>query len=169
MCVNTRDDFLLISQLGDISSLGQPLINLGIRPASTEAYPNDSSLVVLHSDIGTCGPPCSLPGHVFPSTCFPLHLPIPIVIARDSVPFPVCALFVDRRLVTQEREAKRNYKEAFEALTKAKEKMEASAKQEEALRRDLIEAFDGYFEAKVRRGGCQALAHRSPSKQYCFA
>lgn len=53
------------------------------------------------------------------------------------------------RLVTQEREAKRQYKEAFEALAKAKTKMEASAKQEEGLRRDLIDSFDGYLEAKV--------------------
>lgn len=53
------------------------------------------------------------------------------------------------RLVTQEREAKRQYKEAFEALAKARTKMEASAKQEEGLRRDLIDSFDGYLEAKV--------------------
>ena len=54
--------------------------------------------------------------------------------------------------MTQEREAKRQYKEAFEALAKAKAKMEASAKQEEGLRRDLIESFDGYLEAKVGVG-----------------
>lgn len=51
--------------------------------------------------------------------------------------------------MTQEREAKRQYKEAFEALAKAKAKMEASAKQEEGLRRDLIDSFDSYLEAKV--------------------
>ncbi|CAN0064948.1 unnamed protein product [Scytosiphon promiscuus] len=53
-------------------------------------------------------------------------------------------------LVTREREAKRNYKEAFEALAKAKAKMEASAQQEEALRRDLIDSFERkYLEAKA--------------------
>lgn len=51
--------------------------------------------------------------------------------------------------MTQEREAKRNYKEAFEVLAKAKAKMEASAQQEEELRKDLIESFDGYLEEKV--------------------
>lgn len=52
--------------------------------------------------------------------------------------------------MTQEREAKRQYKEAFEALAKAKTRMEVSSKQEEGLRRDLIDSFDGYLEAKVR-------------------
>lgn len=53
--------------------------------------------------------------------------------------------------MTREREAKRKYKEAFEALEKAKVKMEASAKQEEGLRRDLIDSFEKiYSEAKVR-------------------
>eukprot|EP00752_Nemacystus_decipiens_P009557 g8537.t1 len=56
------------------------------------------------------------------------------------------------KLVTQEREAKRQYKEAFEALAKAKAKMEASAKQEEGLRRDLIDSFDSYLEAKAEGG-----------------
>lgn len=53
------------------------------------------------------------------------------------------------RLVTRDREAKRAYKAAFEALAKAKAKMEASTKQEEGLRRDLIDAFDSFCEAKV--------------------
>lgn len=53
------------------------------------------------------------------------------------------------RLVTQEREAKRAYKEAFEALTKAKAKTEASARQEEGLRRELLASFELYCEAKV--------------------
>ncbi|CAM9412742.1 unnamed protein product [Ectocarpus fasciculatus] len=56
------------------------------------------------------------------------------------------------KLVTQEREAKRNYKEAFEVLAKAKAKMEASAQQEEELRKDLIESFDGYLEEKAEGG-----------------
>lgn len=51
--------------------------------------------------------------------------------------------------MTQEREAKRNYKAAFEALARAKVKMEGSAMQEEGLRRDLIKSFDEYFEEKV--------------------
>lgn len=51
--------------------------------------------------------------------------------------------------MTQEREAKRNYKAAFEGLARAKTKMEGSATQEEGLRRDLIQSFDEYFEAKV--------------------
>ncbi len=67
--------------------------------------------------------------------------------------------------MTQEREAKRNYKEAFEALTKAKAKMEASATQEEALRRDLIESFDGYFEAKVRGGQPELPGIGTPVRQ----
>lgn len=54
------------------------------------------------------------------------------------------------RLVTREREAKRAYKEAFDALAKSKEKMEASSRQEEVLRKDLLDAFDTYCEAKVR-------------------
>lgn len=54
------------------------------------------------------------------------------------------------RLVTQDREAKRAYKQAFEALTKAKAKMEASTKQEEALRRELLLAFDSYSKTKVQ-------------------
>ncbi|CAM9338046.1 unnamed protein product [Ectocarpus sp. 12 AP-2014] len=56
------------------------------------------------------------------------------------------------KLVTQEREAKRNYKEAFEVLAKAKAKMEASAQQEEELRKDLLESFDGYLEEKAEGG-----------------
>ncbi|CAM9692682.1 unnamed protein product [Ectocarpus sp. 4 AP-2014] len=56
------------------------------------------------------------------------------------------------KLVTQEREAKRNYKEAFEVLAKAKAKMEASAQQEEELRKDLIESFNGYLEEKAEGG-----------------
>ncbi|CAM9496000.1 unnamed protein product [Ectocarpus sp. 6 AP-2014] len=56
------------------------------------------------------------------------------------------------KLVTQEREAKRNYKEAFEVLAKAKAKMEASAQQEEELRKDLIQSFDGYLEEKAEGG-----------------
>ncbi|CAM9697798.1 unnamed protein product [Sphacelaria rigidula] len=54
------------------------------------------------------------------------------------------------QLVTREREAKRAYKEAFDALAKSKEKMEASSRQEEVLRKDLLDAFDTYCEAKVR-------------------
>lgn len=57
-------------------------------------------------------------------------------------------------LVTREREAKRRYKEAFEALAKAKTKMEASAEQEEGLRRDLIDSFERkYLDAKVSERG----------------
>ncbi|CBN79257.1 kinesin-like protein [Ectocarpus siliculosus] len=56
------------------------------------------------------------------------------------------------KLVTQERETKRNYKEAFEVLAKAKAKMEASAQQEEELRKDLIQSFDGYLEEKAEGG-----------------
>lgn len=44
---------------------------------------------------------------------------------------------------------KRAYKEAFEALAKAKAKMEASAIQEEGLRKDILDSFDNYCEAKV--------------------
>lgn len=54
------------------------------------------------------------------------------------------------RLVTQGKGAKRAYKEAFEALAKAKAKMEASAIQEEGLRKDMLDSFDSYCEAKVR-------------------
>ena len=50
----------------------------------------------------------------------------------------------------RDREAKRAYKQAFEALQKAKVRMEASAGQEEALRRDLLDAFDSRCEAKVQ-------------------
>lgn len=53
------------------------------------------------------------------------------------------------RLITREREAKRAYKEAFDALAKSKEKMEASSRQEEGLRKDLLDSFDTYCEAKV--------------------
>lgn len=51
--------------------------------------------------------------------------------------------------MTQVREAKRNYKAAFEALARAKIKIEGSAMQEEELRRDLINSFEEHFEAKV--------------------
>lgn len=64
--------------------------------------------------------------------------------------------------MTQEREAKRNYKAAFEALERAKTKMEGSAKQEEGLRRDLINSFDEYFEAKVGVKNCvSACSHET--------
>lgn len=61
--------------------------------------------------------------------------------------------------MTREREAKRRYKEAFEALAKAKGKMEASAQQEEGLRRDLIDSFEQkYLEAKVSGLGYKRTA-----------
>ncbi|CAM9629433.1 unnamed protein product [Pylaiella littoralis] len=56
------------------------------------------------------------------------------------------------KLVTQVREAKRNYKAAFEALARAKIKIEGSATQEEELRRDLINSFEEHFEAKAEGG-----------------
>ncbi|CAM9995473.1 unnamed protein product [Ascophyllum nodosum] len=56
------------------------------------------------------------------------------------------------KFVMRDREAKRAYKQAFEALQKAKVRMEASAGQEEALRRDLLDAFDSRCEAKAEEG-----------------
>lgn len=53
------------------------------------------------------------------------------------------------RLVTQGKEVKRAYKEAFEALAKAKAKMETSADHEDDLRKDMLNSFDNYCEAKV--------------------
>lgn len=64
---------------------------------------------------------------------------------------------MNTRLVTQEKGAKRAYKEAFEALAKAKAKMEASAKQEEGLRKEMLDSFDSYCEAKVRNSVSQAF------------
>lgn len=81
---------------------------------------------------------------------FPSTSPVETLIRVTLPCHPVCRILdLLCRLITQEREAKRQYKEAFEALAKAKAKMVASANQEEGLRRDLIDLFDSYLEAKV--------------------
>lgn len=68
------------------------------------------------------------------------------------------------RLVTREREAKKSYKEAFDALVKAKAKMEASARQEEGLRRELLSSFEAYCESKVKN---RARDHHEREKLFC--
>lgn len=51
--------------------------------------------------------------------------------------------------MTEEREAKRAYKEAFAALEETREYMDASTREEERLRRDLLASFEDHLKQKV--------------------